>query len=130
MGFGGEARGQVVVLVAAAARQVEDPVAGDAGEVVVMPLAGDLVARPLPGKVDAGQPALIDQRLDGAVDRGLADPCHAVAGAREDLLRRQRSALVLEDGADRVALRGLSLHRHGKSLPGPGTAQPLTGKSS
>lgn len=100
------------MVMTMAAGQVEDPVAGDAGEVVVMALAGDLVAGPLSGQVDAGEPALIDQGFDGAVHRRLADPGQAFAGTREDFLRRQRPALVLEDGADRLALRGLSLHRH------------------
>lgn len=97
--------------IGGAAGDVVDAVARSAVKVVVMALAGALVAGGLPGKADGLKPALIDQGSDGAIDGGDAQPGDALAGSGEDLSGPQRPIGGFEDLAKGAALAGVSARR-------------------
>src|SRR5690606_27808314 len=90
--------------VAGAAVDLEDAVAGGAEEVVVMVLAGDLVAGRTPGDLDGRDVAGLGERVDGPVDGRETEARHVRAREVEDLDRAERSVGGRECADDGAAL--------------------------
>lgn len=69
-------------------------------------LARDLVAVRRAGQRDLGEPPLLDEVADVAVDGRDAEPRNGDLRGFECLAGRERAVGLLEGAADRVALRG------------------------
>jgi hypothetical protein len=81
-------------------------------EVVMVRFARALVARRLAGDIDGNEPALLDKRLDCAIDGGDAEARGAAAGGAVGFLRAEGPAGFLKASAKGGALGGLSLRSH------------------
>lgn len=109
--LGQEPRGGEVREVAGAVFDLEHPVAVAAVEVVVVVLAGQLVAGGGARQLDRVKAPFIEEATNRAVDRGDAEPWGGRAGGVEDLLGGQRASGGLEGALNGLPLLRLSLHR-------------------
>lgn len=88
--------------------QLVDGAAGVALEVVVVGLAGYLVAGGVAGDVDWLEPVVVDQAADVAVDGGDAEGIDLFLGESEGLVGREWAIGFEEGGADGVFLAGVA----------------------
>lgn len=105
-----EAFGREVGKVAGALLDFVHPAAGAAVKVVVVSLAGDLVARGLSRHFDLDDPAVGDEGFQGAIDRGHAHPAHASLREIENLTSGNGAVGFGNNRADRIPLPGVSFH--------------------
>jgi hypothetical protein len=91
-----------------AAFELVDGAAGVALEVVVVGLAGYFVAGGVAGDVDWGEPLVIDQAADVAVDGGDAEGVYLFLSQGEGFVGREGAIRLEEGGADGVFLAGVA----------------------
>lgn len=94
--------------VSRAVLDLEQSITGSTVEVVVVSLAGDLVAIGRAGKLDCTQPLCVDEGTEVTVDGGDAQSREGRTGGVEDLLGAQRSSRALEDAPNLLSLFGVS----------------------
>ena len=85
-----------------------DGAAGVALEVVVVGLAGDLVAGGVAGDVDRGEPVVVDEAADVAVDGGDAERVDLLLGETEGFVWREWTIGFEEGCADGIFLAGVA----------------------
>lgn len=73
-------------------------------EMVMVLLAGNLVAGRITGNLNRCQPAIFDQRFDVAINRGNSQTAMALLRGRQGFFQRERSISLSECPADRVLL--------------------------
>jgi hypothetical protein len=105
-----EATGYQTADTAGTRFDLEDAVTGPTVEVVVVALAGYLVTGGGTRQLDGAEPAVVEQRLDRAVDRRDSEAGQRGPRCSEDLVGGERAAGGGEGRADGVALTGLALH--------------------
>ncbi len=93
-----------------AAFDLEDLAAGAAMKMVVMRFARALVARWLAREFDSGQPLLVDQILDAAIDGGDSESADVFGGSGQDLIGGERTSGLFDGFADGGALFCISSH--------------------
>jgi hypothetical protein len=81
-------------------------------EVMVVGFTGALIDWRSTGKIHRGQPSGVEQGFDIAVDGCDPQTLHAALGGLQNLLRRERSASVLEGFAYRLPLPGIAIAGH------------------
>ena len=113
-----------------ARRELEDSLAGATTEVVVVDLAGKLVAGALPRELDRDQPSLLREMLDRAVDRRDRDTGRARLGDLGDLVGAQRPAGLHQGAANGLSLIRLPDHRSRLTTAERGRATVLSGARS
>ena len=106
MRFDRESLGKKILKISGTGVDVEHPVTGLTMEVVVMVLAGNLVAIRSPRKLDGLKPAVVHQMANIPVDRRDPELGHLCLGGFEHFLRAQRAPGFLEDTADGGTLAG------------------------
>jgi len=103
-----EAAGELGAGLHLAAFEFVDGAADVALEVVVVGLAGDLVAGGVAGDVDRGEPLVVDQAADVAVDGGDAEGVYLFLGKGEGFVGGEGAIGLEEGGADGVFLAGVA----------------------
>jgi len=98
------------LLVEGAAGEFKNPVAVMTMEMMMVPLAGPLVQGAHDRMTDRFEPALLDQQLEVAVDRGLIERFHPGPALLEDFLDPQGPIRNAEDLFYCCSLRCFSLH--------------------
>jgi hypothetical protein len=96
--------------IAGACVDVEDPLALATLEMMMVVAPGELEARVLRRQHHRLQLALVDERLEVAVDRCDAEAWHFLPGSFEYLMRQQGAVGLRERVADGLALTGIALH--------------------
>ncbi len=96
--------------VAGAVVDLEHPITVATVEVVVVTLVSHLVPCGGAGQFDHVKPLGGHQSLEIAVDRRQAETGEFLAAGRQNLRGAQRSASLLEDGANGAPLARLALH--------------------
>ena len=91
-----------------AAFKLVDGAANVALEVVVVGLAGYLVAGGVAWDLDRGEPLVVDQAADVAVDGGDAEGVYLFLGEGEGFVGGERAIGLKEGGADGVFLAGVA----------------------
>ena len=84
--------------------EIKDILAFSAMEVMVMSLGGSLVARWLSGNLHTADEAILDERLQSAINSGNADGGDGFQGKLMDLVREQGAILFFENGLDGLLL--------------------------
>src|ERR1700758_1826163 len=79
-----------------------------AEEVMVVLLAGNLIARRLAGKLNCNDPAFVSQILEVAIDGRDTEIPDASFRVRENLIRRERTTCFNEGSANRILLTGVT----------------------
>ena len=87
-----------------AAFQFEDLATAIAAEVMMVRLAGDLVPKRLTGHRDRGEPVVLQQGPDIAVDGSDAQPTDLGLGGAQHLFRRERPVRTLKGFPNRSFL--------------------------
>jgi hypothetical protein len=103
-----EASGKLGLGLNLAAFELVDGATAIALEVMVMGFAGDLVAGGVAGDVDWGEPLVLDEAADVAVDGGDAERVDLFLGEGEGFVWRQGPISFEEGGANGVLLPGVA----------------------
>lgn len=98
------------LLVEGATGEFKNPIAVMTMKMMMMPLPGPLVQGAHGRMTDRFEPALLDQELEVAVDRGLIERFHPGPTLLEDFLDPQGSIRNAEDFFYCCSLRCFSLH--------------------
>jgi len=90
-----------------AAFQFVDLLAVATKKVMVVFLAGKLIARRFAGELDRNEPFFLDQIFEVAIDGSDTEVVHAALRIRENLIRREGAIRFNEGRANRVFLAGV-----------------------
>ena len=103
-----EAAGELGARLHLAALKLVDGAADVALEVVVVGFAGYFVAGGVAGDIDGGEPLVVDQTADVAVDSGDAEGIYLFLGEGEGFVGGEGAIRLEEGGADGLFLAGVA----------------------